>query len=86
MVSKTDPRVNRVEWSSLDDAAQIALAEQSLVKAAAIAADQAERLAAEMERGALADRGGADALRLLGAILRATRRDPWPREDPGRTQ
>jgi hypothetical protein len=33
---------------------------------------QAELLAAEIESGRLSDRGGADALRLLAAIVRVT--------------
>ena len=58
------------EWDVLSDAAQLALAERALNRAAATLAVQAEVLADEFERGTLADRGGADALRLFAAIVR----------------
>lgn len=64
----------RVQWNSLPDDLQLALAEQALQRAAATIAGQAECLASEMEDGALADQGGPEALRLLAAVLRATNR------------
>lgn len=60
-------------WDSLTDDIQLHLAQQALDCAAAAIFTQAECLAGEMEDGALADRGGAEALRLLAAIVRATR-------------
>jgi hypothetical protein len=38
-------------------------------------AEHAEMLAAEMEDGALRDRGGPDALRLFAALVRTTHDD-----------
>ncbi len=58
------------EWSALSDEMQIALSREALNHAVAIIAEQAELLAQEMEDGLLQDRGGADALRLLAAIVR----------------
>ena len=57
-------------WSLLPEGAQLALSQAALVHAAATIAHQAETLAEEMEAGALADRGGPDALRLLAAVVR----------------
>ena len=62
----------RVHWDSLPDDLQLELAAQALLRAAETIAGQAECLAAEIEDGALADGGGADALRLLAAVIRAT--------------
>ena len=59
-------------WDSLSEDAQLALASQALHRAAETIAAQAECLAGEMEDGNLADRGGAEALRLLVAVVRAT--------------
>jgi hypothetical protein len=59
-------------WDSLSEDAQLALACQALHRAAETIAAQAECLAGEMEDGNLADRGGAEALRLLVAVVRAT--------------
>lgn len=58
------------EWTLLTDDAQLHLAREALARAADMIAHQAEFLATEMDAGALADRGGADALRLLAAIIR----------------
>ena len=56
--------------SVLSEASQAALSQEALRHAAMAIASQAESLAADMEQGALNDRGGADALRLLTAIIR----------------
>lgn len=58
------------DWTHLSDTLQLALSQEALRRASAIIAEQAELLAAEMEAGRLEDRGGADALRLLAAIIR----------------
>ena len=58
-------------WDSLPDDVQLSLARQALHRAAETIASQAECLAGEMEDGTLADRGGAEALRLLVAVVRA---------------
>ena len=60
------------DWNSLSETMQLTLARQALRRAADTIAGQAEILAGEMESGALADRGGPDALRLLAAVVRAT--------------
>jgi hypothetical protein len=65
-------------WDSLPDDAQLALAGQALHRAAEAIAAQAECLAGGMEDGTLADRGGAEALRLLIAVVRATGPDALP--------
>ncbi|MFT8244601.1 hypothetical protein [Roseomonas sp. BN140053] len=57
------------EWHLLSDDAQLSMAQQALRHAAGLVARRAEWLAAEMEAGTLADRGGPDALRLLAALL-----------------
>lgn len=62
----------RIQWTTLSDDLQLALAEQALQRAAETIAGQAEDLAAEMEVGSLTDQGGPDALRLLAAVIRAT--------------
>jgi len=59
-------------WDSLSEDAQLALACQALHRAAETMVAQAECLAEEIEEGTLADRGGAEALRLLVAVVRAT--------------
>ena len=59
-------------WTSLSDDAQLTLARQALHHAFEVIAGQAESLAGEFDEGALADRGGAEALRLLVAVVRAT--------------
>ena len=62
-------------WNQLSEDLQIALSREALHRAAATIASQAEVLADEMECGGLADRGGADALRLFAAVVRVTDRD-----------
>jgi hypothetical protein len=50
---------------------QLALAREALRRTVAAIAGQVGALAGEIEAGTLADRGGADALRLLAAAARA---------------
>lgn len=59
------------DWIHLSDTAQLALSRAALSTAAETIAGQAETLAAEIEFGAIADRGGPDSLRLLAAMIRA---------------
>jgi hypothetical protein len=59
------------DWNSLSESLQLYLAQQAFRQAAETIAGQAEVLAQEFEAGALADRGGAEALRLMAAIVRA---------------
>lgn len=63
---------HRIQWTTLSDDLQLALAEQALHRASETIAGHAESLAAEMETGSLTDQGGPDALRLLAAVIRAT--------------
>ena len=66
-------------WPRLAEPDQLALAEAALRRAAQTIAGQAEALASEMESGHLADRGGANALRLLAAVVRGQPRgEPAP--------
>ena len=58
------------DWNRLPEDMQIALSREALSRAAAIIATQAEVLAAEIENGTLADRGGSEALRLFAAVVR----------------
>jgi len=58
------------DWNALPDSLQLAVTRAALGHAAEAIAGQAETLAAEMEAGHLADRGGPDALRLLAAVVR----------------
>jgi hypothetical protein len=58
------------DWTLLTDDAQLHLAREALSRAAEVIAAQAEFLAGEMDGGGLSDRGGADALRLLAALIR----------------
>jgi hypothetical protein len=58
------------DWTHLSDSLQLALSREALSQASVIIAGQAELLADEMDAGRLEDRGGADALRLLAAIVR----------------
>jgi len=59
------------DWNLLNDGDQLALSQAALAQAADTIAHQAETLAEEMECGALDDRGGPEALRLLAAVVRA---------------
>ena len=66
-------------WPRLAEPDQLALAEAALRRAAQTIACQAETLASETESGHLADRGGANALRLLAAVVRGQQRgEPAP--------
>jgi hypothetical protein len=58
------------DWNTLSDELQLAIAAEALRKAAEIIACQAETLAEEMDDGALPDRGGSNALRLVAEIIR----------------
>lgn len=62
------------DWSTLSDEMQLALSREALCHAAETFAGQAELLAGEIDEGSLADRGGAEALRLLAAVVRVTGR------------
>jgi hypothetical protein len=68
----------RLDWDELSEDLQISVAREALTRAGTIIAVQAEVLAEEIEQGNVADRGGADALRLLAAILRRFSADPLP--------
>ncbi|MGH7154617.1 MAG: hypothetical protein ACREF3_11880 [Acetobacteraceae bacterium] len=59
----------------MSDELQVLLTREAMRRAATTIADQAELLATEMESGALADRGGPDALRLFAAIIRVNETD-----------
>lgn len=68
-----DARIERiVDWNALSDELQLLLSREALRRAVETVAGQAELLALEMEEGRLADLGGAEALRLLAAVARAT--------------
>ncbi len=58
------------DWNELSDELQATLTREALRRAAETIADQAEMLAAEMERGLISDEGGVEALRLLAAVVR----------------
>lgn len=57
-------------WDMLSDELQVALARAALSRAAEELADHADVMAQEMDDGLIADRGGPNALRLFGTILR----------------
>lgn len=59
-------------WDLLSDRQQVEIAYSALQFALGSVAEQADVLAHEMEQGALLDRGGPDALRLLATVLRQT--------------
>lgn len=65
------------EWDCLPDAVQVALAREALARAIMMIAEQADALAQEIECGNLADRGGADALRLFAAVVRINGKDDF---------
>ncbi len=65
------------EWTTMPDDLQLALSQEALRQAAEVLAGQAEVLAAEMDDGVLADRGGPDALRLFAAVIRATQQEAF---------
>jgi len=60
------------EWDIIPEDLQLTLTREALRRAADLIAGQAETLASEMASGAIADRGGPEALRLLAAVLRVT--------------
>jgi hypothetical protein len=59
-------------WDLLSDEQQLALTAEALRHAVTQVAAHAETLATELESGAIADRGGAESLRLLAALVRLT--------------
>lgn len=63
------------DWLMMPEELQLALSREALRRAAAMLADHAEILAEEFDVGALHDRGGADALRLFAAVVRATQQE-----------
>jgi hypothetical protein len=65
------------DWHTLSNETQLTLAREALYRAARTIASQAEVLADEIENGALNDPGGADALRLLAAVVRSAEHDPF---------
>ena len=64
------------DWNVLSDSTQLTLSREALRHAAETIAGQAETLAQEIESGTLSDRGGADALRLLAAVIRLNGQAP----------
>ncbi len=65
------------DWHTLSNEAQLTLARAALHRAAQTIAGQAEVLADEIDNGVLTDPGGADALRMLAAVVRSTEDDPF---------
>lgn len=65
-------------WYRIPEEYQLELADQSLRRAVTLIAEQAESLALAMEAGDLIDRGGPDALRILGRLMRMTGRERLP--------
>jgi hypothetical protein len=65
-------------WHELPDDTQLLIADEAMRRAAETMAGHAEILAAEIEAGDIADRGGPNALRLLAAVVRLTGRDWVP--------
>ena len=65
------------DWHVLSNETQLILARSALHRAAQAIAGQAELLADEIDNGAMADPGGADALRLLAAVVRGAEDDPF---------
>ncbi len=65
------------DWHTLSNETQLLLAREALYRAARTIAGQAEVLADEIENGVISDRGGADALRLLAAVVRGAEHDPF---------
>ena len=70
------------DWHTLSNEAQLTLARAALLRAAETIAGQAELLADEIETGAMSDPGGADALRLLAAVVRWCGGEPVRRGGP----
>lgn len=67
----TSPR-KKLDWPALSDAAQSALAQDAMIRASMIIAEQAELFAQQFAAGRLEDRGAADGLSLFAALLRET--------------
>jgi len=63
------------DWHDLPHEIQLVLSREALRRATETLAEHAMLLAEEMERGALRDRGGPDALRLFAAVVRVTSQD-----------
>lgn len=59
------------EWDLISTETRLRLTREALRHATETIAVEATLLAAEMESGKLADRGGPNALRLLAAMLQA---------------
>ena len=59
-----------IDWTMLSDDLQLMVSREALRRASDIIAEHADELATEIEIGALSDRGGPEALRLLAAIVR----------------
>ncbi len=78
MSKTTMPDALLADWNRMSDQLQLVVAGSALQRATETLAQQAEILAGEMEAGALADFGGADALRLFAAIARVGGREPFP--------
>ena len=66
------------DWNQMSEPLQLAVSRAALCRAAQTIAVQAEELAGEMDRGGLQDRGGAEALRLLAALIRVTSAQSMP--------
>ncbi len=60
-------------WDRLSEDCQLLLAQDAMQHACEVLAGRAEALAEEFERGIVADRGGAEALRLLARLVRLAR-------------
>lgn len=71
-IEETEAAQPTAGWHTLPEALQLVLAQESMRRAAATLAEQAELLAHEMDAGTLVDHGGPDALRLFAAIIRST--------------
>ncbi len=59
------------DWDSLPEPLQLQLSRAALREASKNLAAYAEALAAEIETGAMADRGGFEALQLFANLIRA---------------
>jgi hypothetical protein len=66
------------DWNLLSEELQLMVSREALRRATEVFAVQADELAWEMESGELRDHGGAEALRLLAAVVRGTRADDFP--------
>ena len=66
------------DWDALPDDIQLTLSRAALSRAVVTIATQAEVFADEIECGNVADRGGAEALRLFAAVIRIGALDELP--------